>query len=332
VFAGVDVFFTLALAACLSMPPATAPARVLWTDPGRIETIDFTAGAGGTDYAPKPPFYFLQEDSGGTSPKVIIRDARNVRWRVKGGLEVRAETFSTRFVAALGYFTETTYFLAKGKIEGVGALKRAAGFIAQDGAFTYAAFERIEPESRFLEGVTWTWIDSPFQGTPPLQGLKILMMLVSNWDNKDARDAGSGSNTSVLAVGEGQSLKHVYFVNDWGQTLGRWGDTGFFGRQSVWDCRGFAEQTRQFIRPAAGRFIRFGYAGRHVDDFSHDITAAEVRWLMQYLGRITDAQIRTGLLASGASQDDEQCFSKALRDRIEQLRRIAGSTERSTPR
>jgi hypothetical protein len=43
---------------------------------------------------------------------------------------------------------------------------------------------------------------------------------------------------------------------------------------------------------------------------------------MQYLGRITDAQIRIGLKASGASPDQEDCFTRELRARIEQLRKI----------
>jgi hypothetical protein len=43
---------------------------------------------------------------------------------------------------------------------------------------------------------------------------------------------------------------------------------------------------------------------------------------MKYLGRITDAQIHAGFKAAGASPDEEDCFSRALRDRIEQLRKI----------
>jgi hypothetical protein len=43
---------------------------------------------------------------------------------------------------------------------------------------------------------------------------------------------------------------------------------------------------------------------------------------MQYLGRITDAQIHIGFREAGASADEEECFTRALRDRIEQLRKI----------
>jgi hypothetical protein len=43
---------------------------------------------------------------------------------------------------------------------------------------------------------------------------------------------------------------------------------------------------------------------------------------MQYLGRITDSQIRAGFKIAGASAQEEACFAGALRDRIEQLRRF----------
>jgi len=50
-----------------------------------------------------------------------------------------------------------------------------------------------------------------------------------------------------------------------------------------------------------------------------------VKWLLQYVGRITDDQIRTGLKASGATPDEVECFTKAIRDRINQLNRLSAS-------
>ena len=311
----------VAFLACLGTVGDNKP--VLWSEPGRVETIDFTLAPGGAALEPQPPYQFVQEDSEGTSPKITVRDARGIEWRVKGGLEVRAETFVTRLVAALGYYTETTYFFSNGRIESVGAVKRASGFIRPDGTFTYAAFERKEPGGRFTSD-KWTWSNSPFSGTPALNGLKILVMLVSNWDNKDARDEYKGSNTSVLACGDGPTLQRVYFVNDWGQTLGRWGYGGIFGRQSTWSCGDFTAQTSAFVAGTQGKYVRFGYSGQHTDDFKNGISVDDVRWVMQYLGRITDAQVRAGLLASGATREEEECYVKALRARIEQLRRIAG--------
>jgi hypothetical protein len=311
----------VALAALLCLSGVPAGQRVLWFETGNIETIDFTAGAGGQELAPQPPFQFVREEAVGTSPKVIVRDARGVEWRAKGGREVRAEAFVTRFVAALGYFAEPTWFIAHGRVDGINVgLRRASGFIEPDGRFSWAAFERRDSNMRFIDGHGWSWKGSPFAGKPQLNGLKIVTMLVSNWDNKDSRDIRDGSNTSTAVCPGGGE---VDFINDWGQTLGRWGHGGFFGRQNAWDCAAYTRQTPEFVLGVRGRHVRFGYTGQHTDDFKAGITVDDVRWLMQSLGRITDAQIRAGLLASGATRAEEACFATALRARIERLRTVA---------
>lgn len=263
---------------------------------------------------PKPPYTFLREDLGGTGPKIYVRDAAGVEWRVKGGRDVMPETFITRFVTALGYYAETTVFSGHGRIENVQALKRASGFIKPDGTYTWASFERIEPGAKFVG--SWSWIDPSLRHTRELKGLKTLVMLFSNWDNKDNRDAYKGSNTSILQTADG---KRVYFVNDWGQSFGSWGR--LFGRLN-WDCPSYEQQTPSFVVGVEDGSVRFGYTGAHTLLFRNDIRVEDVRWLMQYLGRITDAQIRVGFKAAGATANEEECFTRSLRARIEQLRRI----------
>ncbi|HYP07655.1 MAG TPA: hypothetical protein VER03_15585, partial [Bryobacteraceae bacterium] len=280
------------------------------------------APALGATATPAPPFQFLREDMRGTSPKVIVRDSRGLEWRVKGGLEARPEAFATRLVAAMGYIVKSSVFMKAGKIEGVTAgLRRASGFVSPDGTFTYASFELVDPEVRFLEE-SWTWEDSPFSRTPELDGLKILVMLVSNWDNKDARDVGKGSNTSIIEKGSGAAARRYHIVNDWGQSLGSWGRlwSGFGGRQP-WSCEAFSRQT--LVTGLDGDKVQFGYAGQHTTDFKQGITVADVRWLMGRLGRVSEAQIRAGLRASGATPQEENCFTRALRSRIDQLRGVA---------
>jgi hypothetical protein len=283
---------------------------VLWQEPGRIEAVDFSK----VETEPKAPYIFLREDLHGTSPKVYVRDANGVEWRVKGGRDTMPEAFITRFVSALGYYAETTVFSARGRIEGVPPLKRASGFIKSDGSYTWASFEKMEKDARFIG--SWSWIDPALKNNRELKGLKVLVMLFSNWDNKDKRDAYKGSNTSILELANGRLM---YFVNDWGQSLGSWGR--LFGRMN-WDCDLFAKQTPEFVLGVHDGAVRFGYSGGHTLRFRDDIRVEDVNWLMQYLGRITDAQIRMGLKASGASSEQEECFSRELRSRIEQLRKI----------
>jgi hypothetical protein len=293
---------------------ALASQAILWTDPGRVSMVDFSRPAGGAA-PPAPPFTFLEEPVEGTSAKVLVRDSAGIVWQAKGGPEARAEAFVTRLISALGYFAESTVFIPQGRIEGVRPLRRASGFIQADGTFTWASFERRDPAAKFLPEKRWGWFANPFTGTRELNGLRILMMLVSNWDNKDGSD-NRGPNTGVLETGG----RYVYFVTDWGQSLGGWGR--FFGR-SNWNCGDFQRQSAEFVRRMPNGSIVFGYAGQNTNRFRNGITAEDVAWLIQYLGQLTDAQIRVGLLRSGASKEEEECFAAALRDRIERLRRIA---------
>lgn len=165
--------------------PTGPPA--IWRDPGAVERLDFVGGVGGREGAPKPPFTFEEENLSGSNPKVRVKDADGVKWSVKFGSEVKAETFSTRVVWAAGYFVEPDYFVAQGKVENIGPLTRAKHSIKSDGSFRDARFEmhREKGVAKFGDEHSWSWVQNPFLGTKEFNGLKILVMLVSNWDNKD---------------------------------------------------------------------------------------------------------------------------------------------------
>jgi hypothetical protein len=301
---------------------ASVPEPWLWQDPGAVESVDFRRPARNAE-EPKPPFTYLREDSSGTSPKLLVRDASGVIWQVKGGPEARTEAFATRLIAALGYFAEPVCFLKEGRLEGfTGKLTRRQGFIRPDGTFAWASFERREPGAKFLPSVGWTWQHSPFASTKELNGLKILIMLLSNWDNKDMSNQWKGPNTGVLEMTVEGRLRRIYFITDWGQSLGAWGR---WASRSQWDCAAYRKQSASFITGIQRGALRFGYTGQHTEGFRDGITPADAAWLMQYLGRVTDAQLRTGLLVSGASPEEQECFVPALRERVEQVRRAATS-------
>jgi len=289
--------------------------RFLWKDPGDVERIDFTYPPGGPKNTPQPPFSFISENFGGTGPKVLVRDSSGVKWRVKGGFEPKAESFVTRLVAALGYHAAPTAFVAHGQIEGVTSLKRAAGFIQPDGSFSNGSFERRDASLKLLTQ-DWAWNRNPFLGTKELNGLKVLVMLVSNWDNKDARNRLMGSNTGITERRLNGRIQLSYTVTDWGQTLGAWGTEL---KPKGWDSSAYTAQTKSFLQGRSGQYLPFGFIGQHTDDFKKDITVEDVRWLMRYLGRVTDAQIQNGLRASGATLEETTYFAMQLRERINQL-------------
>lgn len=83
-----------------------------------------------------------------------------------------------------------------------------------------------------------------------------------------------------------------------------------------WDCGAFTAQTKSFLQGRAGQHVQFGFIGKHTDDFKNDITVEDVRWLLRYLGKIRDAQMQSGLKASGATGEEIACFATQLRERI----------------
>jgi len=299
---------------------------VLWRDPGAVESLDFAGGVAGRAGAPKPPFTFIEESLSGTNPKVRVSDANGVQWTAKFGTEVNAETFATRLVWAAGYFVEPDYFVASGRIGNVGKLTRAKSHVKSDGNFTNARFEmqRDKGVKKIDEDESWSWVANPFTGTKELHGLKVLLMLTSNWDNKDVRDVKRGSNTAIFRypakLSSDGTAEDRYIVTDWGGSMGKWG--GYTSREK-WDCKGFKNQTKDFIKGVKGNFVQFGYSGQHTEDFKNDIKVSDVKWLLQYLGGITDAQLRDGLQASGATPEEVECFTQSLRDRINQLKAVA---------
>lgn len=248
--------------------------------------------------------------------------ATRLKWRAKWGHEVHAEPFASRIAWAAGYFVGPTYFVKNGRIEGARGLSRAGKYIAADGSFTDAMFETSDKAlTRLKEEQGWAWNDNPFVGTKELNGLKIVMMLVSNWDSKDVRDVSRDSNTAIFQAPAGGGVESRYVVTDWGGSMGKWG--GVFSREK-WDCKGFTSQTPNFIKSVKDGTVEFGYSGQRTSDIREGIRVSDVQWITQYLGRITDEQLREGLRASGAMPEEVECFTRALRDRLNQLRKVSG--------
>ena len=303
--------------------PLGVSRHVIWRDPGNVAALDLTAGPGGPDGEPAAPFRFVEEHLSGSQPCVSVVDARGRRWRVKWGDEVRSENFAVRLAWACGFFAETTYFIPSGRIEGADELQRARDCIQEDCRFVDARFELDDTAvKKLFEEHSWAWNDNPFIGTHPLQGLKIVVMLLSDWDTKDRRDVARGSNTAIFEHPLSRFRREArYLITDWGGSMGRWGNN--IVTRGRWDPEGFVAQTPEFVTAVDGGYVYFGYTGQRTADVAESIRVSDVRWLHKYLGRITDEQLRTALRASGANPLETEQFTRALRDRIDQLARAS---------
>jgi hypothetical protein len=227
----------------------------------------------------------------------------------------------------MGYFVRPTFYYSQGAIQGVKHLRRAKPYVKADGSFRGAAFKLISDGMPYLANENWAWIDNPFlktaAGRQQLNGLKILIMLTSNWDTKDTRDMDWGVNTAIYrTAGHGRVLEFLYAVDDWGASMGRWGNA--FKREK-WDCEGYAAQTPDFVKGVKDGFVVWGYTGKNTNDITKGIPVSDVGWILQYLARIGDRDLETVLENSGAEEEEVPCFRQAIRERIRQLQRVGES-------
>jgi hypothetical protein len=290
----------------------------IWHEPRDVASL-LRYGPGGADGVPAAPFRFVDEQMAGSQPCVRVRDARDRLWRVKWGHEARPESFAVRLAAACGFFAEVTHFVASGHIDGVEGLSRASGCIAGDGSFQDARFEREDRDVRMLFNEhSWSWDDNPFLGTPQLDGLKIVAMLVSNWDTKDRRDVSRGSNTAIFEHRLSRwSWEARYLISDWGGALGRWG-TNVVSR-GRWDVAGFEAQTPQFVTGVRDGLVTFGYQGQRTAEIAAPIPLHHVEWFWRLASRLDHASLRSGLDVCGATAEESERFAAAIDARIRQL-------------
>jgi hypothetical protein len=295
----------------------------LWREPSLADASDLRFGPGGADGVPVPPFTFVEEHSAGSQPCVAVRDARHRLWRVKWGHEAKPESFAVRVAWACGFFAEVTHYVSEGTIEQVGDLSRARACIDEQGRFADARFELEDRTVRMLfEEHSWSWDDNPFVGTKQFSGLKMVTMLLSNWDTKDRRDVARGSNTAIFEVRTPWGREARYLIADWGGTMGKWGSNVV--ARGRWDAAGFEAQTANFVTGVRDGWINFGYQGQRTTEIARHITVEHAAWFYRYARRLREPALRQALVACGATEEEAQVFSRALVERIRQIGEACG--------
>jgi hypothetical protein len=284
----------------------SAESTRLWRDPGPIETLDLAAGPGGRNHAPVPPFQFVEEETHGRWPKVMVLDASRRKWVVKFGEEVKAETFASRISWALGYPVRASYYVSNGRIQRVTTLKRTAKFIRPNGEFGDARFQMFDRDG--FRQVPDGKLDLAERRADQreLNGLKLTLLLVANWDLKS-------DNTGVFDIA-GERYK---VVTDWGATMG---DPAAADRtRRKWNCEAFASRTKSLLDGVDSGYVHFNYTqylGRHEQALANNITVADLEWFLGRAEKLTDDQVRGALLASGAAAAEATCFTRAFRERL----------------
>ncbi|HEV2618271.1 MAG TPA: hypothetical protein VGU63_16855 [Candidatus Acidoferrales bacterium] len=300
---------------------ANLPA-VIWHDPGDVSLLNLIYGAGGQENAPNPNsiYTFVKEDMEGTSAKFDVKDSQGIRWRVKLGEEPQAETSATRLLWAAGYFVDEDYYVAELKVEGLPKLHRGQNSVSKDGIVRGARLERKDKEVKKLGN--WDWFKNPFRGTKELNGLRVMMALINNWDLQNI-------NNAVYVI-DGERR---YAVSDVGATFGKTGNSVSRSKSSLHgyeDSKFIARQTPTEVdfvmhsRPLLLTVVNVpNYHKRtRIEDVTKHIPRADAKWLGQRLALLSVEQIRDCFLAGGYPPELVEGYTKEVQKRIAELNEL----------
>jgi len=265
---------------------------VMWRDPVDLSSRNLLVGAGGEQMKPDlSKVTFIEEKTGGWSTKYRVSDGAGNIWIAKLSKEAQPDTSAARLLWALGYETEIAHLVPRLTIVGKGTFDNV----------------RLEARPKTVDrSGNWMREDNPFKGTPEFQGLKILMVMINNWDMKD-------DNNEILATRGTTTGDLRYIISDLGATFGKTGGIISRSRNKPEDY-----VKAKFINKVNGNVIDFAYGGKMKNVFEN-ITVADARWLSNLLGRLSDEQIKDAFRAANYSPSDVDDLARAFRQRISDL-------------
>ncbi len=270
-----------------------ASGAILW-EPVDISTRDLFRGPTSDGIQPAlERVTFLGKQPGGNNIKYRVRDGNGREWVVKIADESQAEVSAVRLIWAIGYRTEIDQLIRSISIPKIGNYKNV----------------RFEARpAGFKRGERWSWRDNPHVGTKVLEGLKIMMALVNNWDLKD-------ENNVVITEGD----KSYMIVSDVGSSFGKLADKSQSrAGRSVSKPVDFANAV--FIKGVNNGIVELNYNGL-ADDLMTGIKVENARWLADLLVQLSDKQISDAFRAANYSPEDVALYTAAIKERIAALDR-----------
>jgi hypothetical protein len=236
---------------------------------------------------------------------------------VKLAEEARPETAATRLIWAVGYFADETYLIPTLAVEGLKELRRGQEFVSPGGIVQWARLERKNVGEEKIGD--WDWKNNPFVGKRELDGLRVLMALLNNWDLK-------ASNNAIYDVNGEQR----YVVSDLGATFGR---TGSNFTRSKGDIDDYSQS--KFIKRVSGKGVDFYLASRpffltavywpyyqdraEMEGIVKDIPLPHVEWIQLYLNQLSRSQLEAAFRSAGYSDQEVAVFVSAVQRRIREL-------------
>lgn len=271
-----------------------AAQSVLW-QPVNVPDQDLFLGPGGSAMKPDlSSITYIKDGKKGYSTKYTIKDGSGNKWVAKIGREAQSETAAVRLLSAIGYRTEVNYLVPSITIPG-------------KGTFTNVRLEARPDDTK--RGKEWKWGRTPFERTPQMKGLMLMMAFVNNWDMKSA-------NNVVLKTGG----RDEYVVSDLGVSFGKTGSNGLplFWRIGRSRNNPGDYSRAKFISGVKGNRVKVVFNGKNRSRMKN-FTTSDARWLADLLTQLNDRQIRDAFRAANYSKSDIDLLTGAVRSRIRQL-------------
>ena len=198
---------------------------------------------------------------------------------------------------------------------------------------------RFEPRrSNVKRGDPWDWRKNPFVGSKELNGLKVMMILVNNWDVKV-----SNNRVLITAFPGQQRQEFRYVVTDLGATMGR-ADAlgGSRSKNNVYDYArskfidGIDDGMVDFdsdLTPKGLAVLTVAFppaflSQQKKDDAMQDIPVSHARWIGAYLARLSNNQLHDAFRAAHYDRMTSDLYVRAVRNRINQLIRLRDPSRR----
>jgi hypothetical protein len=306
-----------------------APA-ILWQNPTDIASRNLYYGPGGKEHAPHTKYTFLKEDLNGTNPKFDVRDEHGVGWKVKLGVEARPETVASRLLWAVGYYANEDYFLPELHVQNMQPLSRGQNLVGPDGTMHNVRLKRHRKAETKVGH--WKWRENPFDRQRELNGLRVMMALMNNWDLKD-------ENNSIYSEkpnnNDGDSSELHYAVSDLGASFGTTGRS-WTHRLSKGNLQSY--QRSKFIRKVTPEYVDFNAPSRPAliyvftpKEFisrmklrwiGRNIPRSDARWIGELLAQLSPEQIRDAFRAAGYTPDKVEGFAVVVEERIAELNKL----------
>ena len=315
--------------------PKAAGVPVIWLDPGDVSKRDLRYGPGSAEMAPAPPFTYVGEESTGESPKFRVTDARGETWVVKLGVEAQSETVATRLMWAVGYFADEAYYYDRVEVKNLPSLSRGQNFVEGK---TFVRGARFEPKRKNVDrGANWDWEENPFVKSRELDGLKVIMVLLANYDTRLLNNKILTTQNASTGV-----LEARYVATDVGATFGKVGGLG--SKRSKNSLSDFREN--KFILGVENGVVKFDYEtkpkgmGKFASFFKpsyrssqakkeramQNVSVENARWVGSMLAKLSDEQLRDAFRAANYDAQTMEGFIQILRQNINKLTQLGSAT------